>query len=249
MAHTRWFLALVLLAGCAPDGAAAPEGAAVPERPVDPAVGASVQAVRGSVDHLKVLDPGLPPHESPRHATLWTRQGATWQPAGKVLDVALAGRAILTPDGRLSVDDHTVATQVHPPLVEAADGRLAFAAGPAPETDVFVLQPGAATAERRTTDTQSSRPTWLPDGDLLWVSGAGGVVGFVREGRRLTNPQGTPFADWAPVPAYAARTTVDAAGRVRFHAGTGWFTLDVASGAVEAETAAAEAAKAAEVAP
>lgn len=222
MAFSRWWVALGLLSGCTPEGAG-PEGAAA-------------RAVVGSDDHLLVVEPGLPPLEAPRRSVLWTRSGAGWRPGARVLDVAWAGRVVLSPSGVLSLDGVAVATGVSPPLVEAPDGRLAFAAGEAPESDVFVLHPGASAPVRLTTDTYSDRPTWLPDGDLLWVSGGSGVVGFVRAGRRLTNLPGTPVSAWTPVPSDAARTAFDPdTGRVRFFGGAAWFSLDVDTGAVHAE--------------
>jgi hypothetical protein len=234
MARFRWWLTLALaaaLSACAPEGAPQPQVLHGSESE-NPALGALVQPVRGSSEHLKVAEPGPPPLESPRRFVLWVREGAVWRPGARVLDVALAGRALLSPEGVLSIDGKTVAERAYPPLVEAADGRLAFAAGTPPESDVYVWAAGETT--RRTTDTYSDRPTWLPDGSLLWVSGAGGVVGFVHAGRRLTNLPGHGPAERQPVPAYAARTEYDAElDAVRFHAGTGWFALDVASGQVK----------------
>ncbi|MCA9542264.1 MAG: hypothetical protein KC620_25380, partial [Myxococcales bacterium] len=75
-----------------------------------------------------------------------------------------------------------------------------------------------------TSDGQSDRPFFLPDGRLLWVSSAGtGRAGFVLDGRRLTAN--------GPVPAFPDRTRfVD--GQVEFDAGEGVFRLDLKTGAM-----------------
>jgi hypothetical protein len=245
---------VALAAGCAP---ADPEAAGGAE-----SVARAAQALRpvpGAEDHLVLVpEPGPPPHEAPRRSTLWQRAtpagadpaASLWRPAATVLDVARAGRARLVPDGRLLLDGAPVQLDgaplaVHPPLAEAADGRLAFAAGLAPETDLYVWHPAAdgapARLERRTTDGQSDRPFWLPDGRLLWVSGAGGLAGFVLEGERLSNRGGAEVAPAArtPVPA-APRHTRAEGDTVRFDAGDGWYRLELSTGAVRPEVSSPE---------
>lgn len=220
-------LAALLAVGCAPSDEPA-------ERPALAAQSSAVRAVPGA-DHLRrVAQPGPPPHEAWPPEVLWIREADQWRPGPLVLDVSLEGRAILSPDGRLTVGEQVVAEGVYPPLASDGQGALAFAAGDPPESDVYVLRAGDLKAERVTDDGQSDRPLWLPDGRLLWVSAATGWAGFVIDGRRLTNGPEVPREQRSAVPARADWTHWQPqTQRVRFFDGEGFVLLDPQTGRVE----------------
>ena len=199
---------LLCLAACAPEGppAAVPVPAAA---------------------HLALApDPGPPPHERPRVATLWAHQDGRWRAIDRVQAVAPGDRARVDAQGRLIADGKVVADRVLPHLVVAADGTLLFTrAEQAPHTDVWRLR-NDGTPEAVTHDGQSDRPFPLPDGRLLWISGAGGRAGFILDGRRLTNHPGQPFV---PVPAFPDRTRLEGE-RVIYDAGDGEWWINPTTG-------------------
>ena len=224
---------LLCLAACAPEGppAAVPVPAAA---------------------HLALApDPGPPPHERPRVATLWAHQDGRWRAIDRVQAVAPGDRARVDAQGRLIADGKVVADRVLPHLVVAADGTLLFTrAEQAPQTDVWRLRAkratrgasdgerlGEAQSEPRTLGTdgtpeaithdgQSDRPFPLPDGRLLWISGAGGRAGFILDGQRLTNHPGQPFV---PVPAFPDRTRLEG-DRVIYDAGDAEWWINPTTG-------------------
>jgi hypothetical protein len=189
----------------------------------------AVEAVPDSAK-LLVRDPWLPATERAPTSTLWRPSSLGWLPEARVLAVAPGGRAWVDTAHRLVLDVRVLAEDAHPELSVHPDGAgVAFTrVERAPERDVWLAPPGD---EPRpvTTDGRSDRPFFLPDGRLLWVSGAGGIAGFVLDGARLTNRPGEGFV---PVPAFADRTRwLD--GRIYFHAGDGWWWLDPDTGAAE----------------
>ena len=204
---------LVLLAACAP---------------VDPPPATPVPAAA----HLALVpDPGPPPLEAPPLSTVWQRVGGRWQAVDRVQAIAPGDRARVDAQGRLVIGGIVVAEHVLPDVTVGADGTIYFSrADLPPATDVWRVPPGGA-PEAVTQDGQSDRPFPLPDGRLLWVSGAGGMAGFVVDGQRLTNRRGEAFV---PVPAFADRTKwVD--GRVIYDAGERLWWLDPTTGEAGAQ--------------
>lgn len=185
-------------------------------------------AVPGA-EHLRLEpEPGPPPHEAPPVKTLWRRDGERWLRAGRVLDVAAGGRAWVDAERRLVVDGQVRDGDVLPGLSVGADGTAYYARGALPpETDVWRV--GAEGAPVQVTrDGRSDRPFALPDGGLLWISSApDGVAGWVRDGRKITRGLAVP------VPAYPDKTRFEA-GRVVYHAGDGWWSLDPMTGEAHA---------------
>ncbi|MEZ4474858.1 MAG: hypothetical protein R3F60_29535 [bacterium] len=202
---------LLLLAGCAEP----PPGASVP--------------VPGAEHLALVPDPGPPPLERPPVATLWARTPRGWQAEGQVQAVAPGDAARVDAEGRLWVGGALTADAVLPDLQVGLDGTLYFTRADArPDTDVWRLRRGG-TPEPVTTDGRSDRPFPLPDGRLLWISGAGGVAGFVVDGRRLTNLAGRVDGAFIPVPAFPAETRFED-GRVTYDAGQARWWLDPTTG-------------------
>lgn len=168
-------------------------------------------------------DPGPAPIHSPRVNTLWFKTPVGWQSVAKVIDVTPDGRAWVTSERELVVGGAVVDHSVLSGVVSGPHGVAYAKSVNAPSSDVWRVVRGKPV--RVTSDGRSDRPFFLPDGRMLWVSGTGGVAGFVLEGRRLTN-QGRYQV---PVPA-RPRGMRWADGAVEYDAGDGWWRLDVQSG-------------------
>ena len=202
-AHMRFIALLLLLSACTPE---------VPSA--------------GEATHRLVPEPTRAHAESPPVSTLWTQGEQGWQAQGRVLAMAAGGRAIVDAERRLRVDARVVASGVLPDLRVGADEAVYFTQSERPPvSDIWRYADGALV--QLTHDGRSDRPLPLPDGRLLWVSGAGGRAGFVLDGRRLTNGPGEAFV---PVPAHAAKTRFEA-GRVLYDAGDAEWWLDLDTGA------------------
>lgn len=171
-----------------------------------------------------VPDPGPADPEAPPIKTLWLDVGAGWRAVAKVRDATPDGSAYVTSEGELVRAGVVIDHAVLPGFSVGDDGAVAYTrCEQPPVTDVWLWD--GQTRRQITHDGRSDRPTLLPDGRLLWVSGAGGVAGFVLDGRRLTNPGRFEV----PVPARPSATRV-VAGAVEFDAGDGWWRLDLGSG-------------------
>jgi hypothetical protein len=162
--------------------------------------------------HLEA-DPGPPPHERPPRSTLWQSTADGWIAAARVVAVSPSGRAWVDVEGALVVEGRPVAVEVQPAIAEDAHGRVAFARGVPPESDVWLWEGGIARPITR--DGMSDRPFMLPDGVLIWVTNIDGRARWVRDGKPMLGSAAT-----APPPARPQRTRWDeATGAVVYDAG------------------------------
>lgn len=162
-------------------------------------------------------DPGPPPHERPPRSTLWQSTADGWVAAARVVAVSPSGRAWVDVEGALMVDGRRVASEVQPGIAEDAHGRVAFARGVPPESDVWLWEHGIARPVTR--DGMSDRPFLLPDGMLIWVANIDGRARWVRQGEATAEPMAGSAAT-APPPARPQRTRWDeATGAVVYDAG------------------------------
>lgn len=179
-------------------------------------------------EHLRVVaDPGPITGERPPVKTVWARVDGAWRPAARVTQVAPGGAWHVDAERQVVHAGRVVATDALPDLRVAADGAAFVTRSPQPPTtDVWRIGPNGG-LRQVTDDGRSDRPFPLPDGRLLWVSGAGGVAGFVLDGARLTNRPGEAFV---PVPARPAKSRLEGDALV-YDAGDATWTLDLRTGA------------------
>lgn len=186
------------------------------------------EAIPGAA-HLRLLaDPALADQERPPVKTLWAKApDGRWRAEARVTQVAPGGAWQVDAARNLVHGGRIVADAVLPDLRVAADGVAWITRSTAPPaSDIWRVAPDGTLA-RHTTDGRSDRPFPLPDGRLLWVSGEGGVAGFVLDGARLTNRRGDPFV---PVPAHPAKSRLEG-DRFVFDAGDDEWWLDLNTGA------------------
>ncbi len=135
--------------------------------------------------------------------------------------MALRGPAYVRADGALVRGARVIDRGVHNQLAYLAasgagrarrDEALAYTRLEGWDTEVWRVD-GQGRPRRMSHDGRSDRPVFLPDGRLLWISGAGGRAHWVLEGVRLC-------PDGLPVPAYPERTRVEGEAVV-FDAGEG----------------------------
>lgn len=140
--------------------------------------------------------------------------------------VAPGGRAWVDAQRQLIVNDEPRLTDALIDLRVRPDGAVFVSRSPVPPaSDIWRVDPDGS-AHRLTRDGRSDRPFPLPDGRLLWVSGAGGMAGFVLDGERLTNRPGDAFV---PVPARHGASRLEG-DRFVYDAGDAEWWLDLQTG-------------------
>lgn len=139
--------------------------------------------------------------------------------------VAPGGRVVVSARRELLVDGTVRLTDVLPDVRVQRGTVFASRSVQRPDSDIWRVDPDG-TAHRLTHDGRSDRPFPLPDGRLLWVSGAGGMAGFVLDGTRLTNRPGDAFV---PVPARHAPSRLRGEHFI-YDAGDGEWSLNLRTG-------------------